>query len=425
MNSNYKKYVLKNGLRIILLPDSSKEVVSTLVLVGTGSRYESDDIAGISHVLEHMFYKGSKKRPTSELLSSFIESIGGEHNAFTSKEYTGFYTKVAAKHLSKSIDFLSDLLINPFFKEDQLEKEKLVILQEYDMYEDLPMEIVGSKFEETLIGKNSLGRDVIGLKNSIKAVTREKLVNYLKSYYIASNIVIVVAGNIDSTNEKDLMNLIEKSFTFDSGEKIKAEKASILQGKRLKVVSKKTEQAHLVVGFPGSSYGDDDRYALKVLAMILGGSMSSRMFLEIREKRGLSYAVRTSVTSYVDAGMIDTYAGVPHDKASEAIKAIILEYKKITSGDISLEEFLRAKEIIYGKMLINLEDTNELANHYASFELLREEILTPSEVIEKYKKISLNDVKEVAKKYLKEDNLVLGLVGSDFKEKDFINDLKF
>jgi predicted Zn-dependent peptidase len=209
--NKYIKHTQKNGLRVILVPDNSKNVVTTMVIVGTGSRYESEEFAGISHVLEHMFYKGTKKRPSSAAISTFIEEIGGEFNAFTSKEYTGFYTKVAAKHLPKSIDFLSDLLINPLFDQKELEKEKQVILQEYDMYQDLPMEIASSRFEEALFGKNSLGRDVIGYRDSIKKISRQDLFDYKEQHYQLGNIIVVVAGNIDSIAQSELFQRLKKA----------------------------------------------------------------------------------------------------------------------------------------------------------------------------------------------------------------------
>lgn len=424
MNSTYIKQTLADGLRVILVPDSSKDVVTTMALVGTGSRYEGEEYAGISHILEHMFYKGTEKRPTSAQISGFIEGIGGEFNAFTSKEYTGFYTKVAAKHLAKSVDFLSDLLIHPLFNREELEKEKLVILQEYDMYEDLPMEIASSKFEEALFGKNSLGRDVIGFRESIKGASRDTLINHWRGFYVSSNVVIVVAGNVSFLTEKELFKLIEDSFRFPGGAGRAYQQVVLPSKKQLKITSKKTEQTHLVLGFRGASYGSEERHALRLLAMILGGSMSSRMFLEIRERLGLAYAVRTTAGNYLDTGAIDTYAGVPHDKVEEVVRAILKEYQKVTQG-ISEEELLRAKEIIYGRMLISFEDTNQLSNHYALNELLLSEVITPSELIERYQKITSDDLLDVHKKFFKEEAMALSIVDMSLTEKDLTKFFNF
>jgi len=417
MNSIYKKHVLKSGLRVVLVPDSAKEVVTTMVLVGAGSRYEDEKIAGISHILEHMFYKGSVKRPTSLKVAEFIEDIGGEHNAFTGKEYTGFYTKTAPKHLAKSIDFLSDLLINPMLDDKELIKEKQVILQEYDMYEDLPMEISSSKFEEALFGKNSLGRDVIGYRESIKKTTRDDLIKYKNGFYKSSNIVIVVVGNISILPEVELLDLIEKSFVFDHGAVTKYPVVVLPKEKREIIVKRKTEQTHLTVGFLGAARDGSDKSALKLLGIILGGSMSSRMFGEIREKLGLAYSVHTASDSYLDTGSFDTYAGVPNDRWQEATEAILNEYKKVLKN-ISEAEFNRAKEIFFGRMLISFEDTNELANLYASNELLLSKIITPAQMIEDYQKITLSEILAVGKKYFIEENMAISLVGPEVNAND-------
>lgn len=407
-----------------MIPDNAKDVVTTMVIIGTGSRYESESIAGISHVLEHMFYKGTEKRPTSKEISTFIEGIGGEFNAFTSKEYTGFYAKVAAKHLEKSIDFLSDLLVKPLFDKNELEKEKQVILQEYDMYQDLPMEIASSKFEEALFGQNPLGRDVIGYRDSIKAVSREDLLRYKADHYQSGNTVIVVAGNISALPEAALLQAIEASFIFPDGKGQRLPEIILPTEKSLNIVSKKTEQTHLTIGFRGASYKSDDRYTIRLLAMILGGSMSSRMFTEIREKLGLAYAVRTSAGNYLDTGMIDTYAGVPHDKAEKAISAILDEYKKVSQG-LSEEEFLRAKEIIFGKMLIAFEDTNELSSHYALNELLVGNIITPKELVVKYQDITLAQTIEASREYFRADRMALSLVDPQYSEAEITKYFQF
>ncbi len=417
MNSIYKKHIQKDGLRVILVPDNSKDVVTTMVMAGAGSRYEDENIAGISHVLEHMFYKGSEKRSTPLKVAEFIEDIGGEHNAFTGKEYTGYYTKTATKHLAKSIDFLSDLLVNPLFKKEDLVKEKLVILQEYDMYADLPMEVCSSKFEEALFGKNSLGRDVIGYRDSISKTSREAILKYKKGYYQSQNIVVVVVGNISSMAENDLLSLIEEKFTFDSGEKHHYPAIVLPTRKNSIIVKRKTEQTHLSIGFRGAARDNDDKYALKLLGIILGGSMSSRMFTEIREKLGLAYAVRTTSDSYLDTGAIDTYAGVHNDRWQEAAVAILREYKKMLNG-FTDAEFARAKEIISGRMLISLEDTNELANLYGANELLSSQIKSPLQIIDKYREITPSDLTAVGNKYFKQESMAISLVGPDIIEGD-------
>jgi predicted Zn-dependent peptidase len=423
VNSNYKKILLKNGTRVVLVPDPGKEVVTTMIVFGVGSRYESEEEAGISHVLEHMHYKGTKKRPTPLKVAEFIEEIGGEHNAFTSKEYTGYYTKVASKHLDKSLDFLGDLIINPLFESEELEREKGVILQELDMYEDLPMEVAANKFEQTIFGNNALGRDVIGYKNSIKSITREKLIEFKNRHYVASNAVVVLAGNLSSYSDKRILNLLEKHFILPAGDAPKYLDQNLNNQKSFSITERKIEQSHLIIGFRGISYSDPDRYPLRMLALILGGGMSSRMFVEIREKRGLAYAVRSSITNYLDTGAFETYAGVAHARAEEAIKAILGEFRKIKNG-VTAKELARAKEYVYGHLLINLEDSNEVANHYALSLLLSNEIKTPNDVVKEYEKITKEKILEVANKYIKDENMTIAFVGKGLTESKLLKEFK-
>jgi len=416
MLNTYSKHILKNGIRLILVPDESKEVVTTMIAFGVGSRYESDTLAGISHVLEHMHYKGTKKRPTALAISEFIEGVGGEHNAFTSKEYTGYFVKVASKYLERSVDFLADLLTGSLFDPAELEKEKDVIVQELDMYEDLPMEVAASRFETALFGKNSLGRDVIGYKKSVKSITRDDLIKYRDQYYLGVNTVVVLSGNFGGLTEKEAVALIGKCFNLSERAAPKYPKIKLNHTKSYNLVHRKNEQSQLVIGFPGCSHTDPDRYNLKMLALILGGSMSSRMFTEIREKRGLAYAVRSSVTNYLDTGSIETVAGVPHARVEETIKAILAEYEKIILG-VTATELNRAKEYIYGSLLIGFEDSTELASHYLLNELLTSQIKTPAEVAAVYQKITLADVKKVAAKYLDFSRLTISFVGPELTEE--------
>lgn len=418
MKNEFNKILLKNGIRLILVPDESKDVVTTMVVFGVGSRHESDDEAGISHVLEHMHYKGTKKRPNSRLIAEYIEEIGGEQNAFTSKEYTGYYVKVAAKHLDKTIEYLGDLLSNSLFDSNELTQEKQVILSELDMYEDLPMEVVENKFELTLYGQNSLGRDVIGYKKSIQAISADSLRKYRDKFYSTKNAVVVISGNLSALSVTEIERKIEQNFNLP---KIETPKFGLVKphgDKVVNVVTKKTEQSHLIIGFPGVSLTDPDRRTLALMALILGGSMSSRMFMEIREKRGLAYAVRTSANNYVDTGAIETYAGVDNSRVEESVKAIIKEYNKAREG-FSLAELNRGKEYVCGRLLISLEDSSELANRFATEEILTSKITTPAEVIAQYRQVNLPDLKRVAEKYLLSEKMVVSYVGSELNEEEF------
>ncbi len=423
MISKFQRYVLDNGLKLILVPDNSKQVVTTMVVFGVGSRYETEGEAGISHILEHMFYKGTKNRPSAFKISEFIDEIGGEHNAFTSKEYTGYYTKVAHTYLDKSLDFLSDLLINPLFDKFELEKEKNVILQEYDMYEDLPMEVVTSRFDKALFGKSSLGRDVIGYKETIKKTSQDDLFKYKEQYYVGQNCVVVVVGNFGNISNEKIVDLVREKFKIKKGSHSKYSATNFQESKRVIEEKRQTEQSHLVIGFRGAAYFDIDRYKLRILSVLLGGSMSSRLFMEIREKRGLAYSIRTSSSNYLDAGVFETYAGVPHSKVLEATEAIINEYKRIKK-DIALQELNVAKKIISGRMLISFEDTNEIASHFALSEILFGKILTPSELISMYQQITIEELLDVANRYFIDETLTFSFVGKDLIKSKLSNILK-
>ncbi|MFA7254281.1 MAG: pitrilysin family protein [Patescibacteria group bacterium] len=415
MDNSYKCIILDNGVRLIIVPDNNKSVVTTLVLFGTGSRNEKEAEAGISHVLEHMFYKGTEALKTPIEIAEYIENIGGEHNAFTSKEYTGFYTKVASQYLDRSIEFLSELLTRPLFNSDALEKEKDVIIEELKMYEDLPAEVAANNFERTLFEKSSLGREVIGYRDTILSLKREDLLRYRGQHYTGPNTVIVIAGNINIT-EEELTNKIKTKFAFSDEKAPVYEKVGLIPGNRTSIVDKPTEQANIVLGFSGASYASDDRLRLKLMSVILGGVMSSRMFTEVREKKGLAYTVRTSTTNYQDTGAIETCAGVPFLKLGEAIRAIRGEYKKILSG-IKLDELQKAKEVLQGRMLIALEDTNDIAHIYAMNAMFGTEFITPKGLIQKYRELTLDDVNSSLIKYIKLKDLVVTAVGKNIDKQ--------
>ncbi len=409
MKFQIKKITKKSGLRVIYVPISTSNVVTTMLLFGAGSRDEAVETAGIAHVLEHMHYKGTKKRPTSFEIADFIESIGGEHNAFTGKEYTGYYTKVASKNLEKAFDFLSDLLINPLFDAEGLENEKKVILQELSMYQDMPMEVVASNFEELIFGQNALGRDIIGTKKSILNVSRNDLLEFKKRYYQPSNTILVIAGNFQQFESK-LDKLVDHYFTFEKTGITKKATLGLVEPKLIGMKKKKTEQSHVCLGFRGVSATSNDRFALRLLSIILGDSMSSRMFIEIREKRNLAYAIRTSMSTYVEAGSIETQAGVAHDKVVEAISAILNEYKKIKKTGVTLSELRKSQEIISGKMLISFEDSENIANFFANSELFGTGDLSPEEILLKYNQVTTDEIKRVAEKYLDFDKLSVSVI---------------
>lgn len=412
--NNIEKVVLDNGLRILFLDNPSSKVATALLLFGAGSRFEEERVAGISHVLEHMFFKGTKKYPTPTDLAKYIDSLGGEFNAFTSKEYTGYYIKLRAENINKGVSYLSELVSNPLFLQRELDKERHVILQEYDMYEDLPSEVASSRFERILFPDNSLGRDTIGTKKAIESITAEDIIFYKETHYNYKNAVFVIAGNIQNQKE-NILRQIKEDLSLGNNPKSTIDKQEQIETKKFTITKKPIEQSHLIIGFRGVGYNDEDRYALKLLSVILGGSMSSRMFTEIREKNGLAYTVKTASSSYIDTGVFETYAGVADEKLEKAFGLILSEYKKITSSLVSSEELNIAKEIIMGKTVITLEDTEELANFYGMNELMTEKVTDIEEIIKKYQSITKDDILRVAKKYIAPQSLCVSIVS---KKKD-------
>lgn len=409
----HKRKVLKNGLRVITIPMPSFESATVLVMVGAGSRYETPKNNGISHFLEHMAFKGTTKRPTAQDIASLIDGIGGEFNAFTSKEVTGYYVKSAVNHIELSLDILSDMLQNSKLDEAEIEREKGVILEEINLYEDTPSRKIGDIYESLLYKDTPMGWDIAGRKEVIKAITKQDFQAYLDSLYSANNITIVIAGGIESQKAEQI---VEKYFgNMKSFDTLKYTPLVENQVKPdLNIKHKVTEQVHIAVGFRTVSIKSEEKHALAVLAAILGGGMSSRLFSEVREKRGLAYYVRTNSEHYQDGGNIVSTAGLDPKRLEEGIEVIISEYSKFAKGkaNITEKEFLKAKEYIKGHLVLELEDSRSVAAFYAQAEILEKEIETSEELIQKIDKVTLSEVENMAKKYFKENTLNLAIIGN-------------
>lgn len=413
---------LPNGLNLVIAPINEVESATTLILVGAGSRYETYKNNGISHFLEHMAFKGTKKRPTALEISSLIDGAGAESNAFTGKDYTGYYIKSAAHRIELSLDILSDMLSNLLLDSKEIEKERGVITEEINLYEDTPMRKIGDVYETLLYGDTPMGWDIAGRKEVIQTATRDMFVSYMKTLYSASNMVVVIAGKVDlEKTEKLVENYFGGLPTFTtSGYK------SVIEGQNapaVKLRHKKTDQAHFALGVRTVGLPDEKaRYPLIVLSAILGGGMSSRLFHEVREKRGLAYYVRTSSESYLDCGHMTTFVGADPARIDEAIEVVAAEYKKIRKdGEITLEEVKKAKEYVKGHFVLDLEDTRSVAVFYGSDLLLEKKLEAPAEVIAKIDAVKLSDVIKVAKKYLSQP-LNLAIIG-DFRDPDRFKNL--
>jgi len=420
--NKYKIDVLSNKLRLITIPLPKAPTMTALVIVKTGSKYENRRNNGISHFLEHLFFKGTAKRPDTLALSSELDSLGGEYNAFTAKEFTGYWVKVAASKAAQALDIVSDMLLNSRFDAVEIEKEKGVIIEELNMYEDNPMMHIEDVFETCLYGDTPAGWDTIGTKENIRRFKREDFIKYLKSQYGARSVYVVLVGGIDVATKKAATKLFSvfKKNKWQDKLPVKEKQSA----PRSLSVYKKIDQVNLSLGVRAYPFGHPDEFKVKLLAIILGGSMSSRLFTNLRGRNGLAYYVRTMTELYSDSGYLTTQAGVPITRAEEAIKIILAEYRRIMDEPVGTKELKRAKDLLQGKMSLQMEATDNLANWYARQVISRSKILTPAEFLARIKEISAADLQKTAKKIFVNRGLNLALIGAVKGEK-FKKILKF
>ena len=423
-NQMSRKTTLENGLRIVTKELDNTKSVTVLILVGAGSRYEVKEINGISHFVEHMFFKGAKKYKNTKEVSEAIDSVGGDFNAFTGKEYAGYYVKVADKHVDLAMDVLSDMLIHSRFEPVDIDKERGVIMEEYNMYQDTPMYQIGWDFERLIYGDQPMGWDQVGTKEVIMGIQQKDFLKYRSELYTPENVVISIAGNV---NHDEVVDQIEKLFDFDRVKKaygylpVKAFDG----GKRLYLRNKKTEQAHVMLGFPGYPEQHKDHYAAKLLAIVLGGNMSSRMFLSVREAQGLAYSISSSTDDYTDSGTFTTNAGVSLEGVDKAIAAIMKEYNKVLAEPVPQMELKKAQEFLKGKMVLRLEDSEEYAHLIGKYELLYNKIRSPEEIMKTIDKVTVRDLSRVGQDLLKEEAARLAIIGPYEDEERFLKLLKF
>ena len=411
----FKKITLKNGLRIITMPQKSTQAVTVLVLVGTGSKYEKKDINGISHFLEHMFFKGTKNRPDKLEIAETLDKIGGIYNAFTGEDYTGYFAKVAASQLDVALDWVSDIFLNSLLPEKEMEKEKGVITEEINMIYDNPMAHVGVLWSKLLYGDQPAGWDIAGTKESVSRMTRQKLSDYMGSQYVASNTIVCVAGQIKNDTEDKI-----KKYFSGSKDGSFAPKAKVVERQtqpECLLHFKETDQTHLCFGARAYNLFHPQRYAQDILGVILGGMMSSRLFMEVRDKLGLAYYIRTEAEANPDTGYLVTQAGVDNKNAEKAVAVILKEYKKISQERVSPKELKKVKDFTKGKMTLLLESSDAVASFCGIQALLEKDILTPEEIYAKINKVSAADVLKAAKDIFRPENLNLALVGP-FKDKE-------
>lgn len=419
-----RKTTLENGLRIVTKELDNTKSVTVLILAGAGSRYEIKEINGISHFLEHMFFKGAKKYKNTKEVSEAIDGVGGDFNAFTGKEYAGYYVKVADKHVGLALDVLADMLIHSKFDPAEINKERGVIMEEYNMYQDTPMYQIGWDFERLIYGDQPIGWDQVGTKEIIMGLQQADFFKYRNELYTPENTVIAIAGHVEHDH---VVEQIEKLFEFEKRKKA-YEFLPVKQfegGKRLYLRNKKTEQAHVMVGFPAYSEQHKDHYAAKLLAIVLGGNMSSRMFLSVREQQGLAYYINSTTDEYTDTGTFTTNAGVSLEGIDKAITAIMKEYKKALDEPVPQAELKKAQEFLKGKMVLRLEDSEEFAHLIGKYELLYDKMKSPEEIMKAIDKVTAKDLQRVAQDLFKEEAARLAVIGPYEDEDRFMKLLKF
>ncbi len=416
----FKKQILPNGIRLVTAPLKETQTASLLILAKVGSRQETPQIFGLSHFIEHLMFKGTKKRPTTLDLSKELDGIGAEYNAYTGKDLTGYYIKSDSRHLSLAIDMLSDMLTSSKFEAEEIEKEKGVIVEEINMYEDNPLMYVEEMLEELMFEGGQLGHLIAGSRKTVKSATRQSLVKYKNDYYAGANIVIGLAGKFTPRHLAEIKN----KFNFNRGKKSAIKKFSFKQSSpRVVVKNKETEQVQLALGFPAFSQSDKRVYALQLMAIILGGNMSSRLFINVREKNGLAYFIRSWPNLYEDAGSFVIQAGLDKARIDFAIGAIIAELKKIKQG-ITPEELKRAKDFVSGKMALDLEDSMSIAQYYANLELIGKPLMAPEAKLKKIMAVKLPEVVKVANDIFDFKKSNLAVIGP-FKDKErFVKLLK-
>ncbi len=411
-----KKKIYKNGLRVVTVPIKDNPTVTVLVLVGTGSDYEIKDINGISHFLEHMCFKGTVKRPTVKDISHELDALGCQYNAFTDHEMTGYYAKGDAKNFKQIFDIICDIYLNSTFPEQEMEKEKGVIIEEINMYEDMPQRHVQDMFGEVLYGDQPAGWNIAGTKENVAKMIRDNFVDYKKTHYVAENTLVVVAGNITNDEVYKEVNKYFKNIPINkSGKKVKTKDVQDKPNILLKY--KETDQTHFVLGVRTFPLFDKRNTTLSVLSAILGAGMSSRLFTKLREDMGVAYYVNAYNQTYLDHGAFQISAGVNNMRVEEVLQEIIKECNLLIKEKVSDKELEKVKSLIIGNTKLSLEATDDIASFYGGQELMRKEIKTLEEKIKEIKKVTVLDIQKMAKMIFKNKNLNLAIIGP-YKDSD-------
>ena len=417
--TTYIKSTLPNGLRVLTSSMPHTYSVAVSVYVGAGNRYETTAESGVSHFVEHMVFKGTQKRPSAQIISEAIDSVGGVLNAATDREFTVYYAKVARPHLELALDVLVDLVRAPIFDPAEIEKERKVVLEELASVADSPGQQVDLLLDEIMWPDQPLGRDVAGTEESIEGLTREMTLDYMARQYVPANIIISVAGNV---GHEEVMSLVGERFEgapqAKPGTWFPAQDGQ--ETTRCEVLYKRTEQSHIAMAVRGLPLQHPDRYAIDLLSVLFGEGMSSRLFMELRERQGLCYDVHAYVAHFLDAGSFGVYAAVDPPRGREAVAALIAEMVKLRDG-VPEEELRKSKELAKGRLLLRMEDTRAVSAWLGSQEVLTNRILSPEEVVANIEAVTPADVSRVVDAILVKKHLSLAVVGPHRSEKRFLS----
>jgi predicted Zn-dependent peptidase len=406
-----KPTVLNNGLRVHLAPSHGTGAVTFLVLIRVGSRYEYPEINGASHFIEHLMFKGTKRRPSTAQITRMLDAVGADYNAYTGKDATGYHITIAAEHLPLAVDLLYDMLFRSLYKTEEVDRERGVIIEEINMYRDNPMMHVEELMEQALFPGNTLGWDIAGSAQTMRSMTRDAVIAYRDAHYVPSRMVAVVAGKIPN----GVLPLIKKTFgSVKPG--LKEPESSI----PVRVQNKDTKQIQVAMGF--YSFGMDDKRnpAVSMLGNILGGTMSSRLFIQVRERKGLCYFVRAGNSAYEDVGVFAIQSGLDRTRLPVAMKTIREEIRRIKKDGVSARELREARENIRGRLLLKLEDSSEQAEWYGKQELFLGSVKTFGERMKEFAKVTPKAVQKVANEILNEKRMGIGVVGPFKDGKAFL-----
>ncbi len=412
---NFTRTTLKNGVRVITVPLQT-ETVTVLVLVETGSKYETEKEMGLSHFLEHMCFKGTTKRPSSLQISSELDAIGAHYNAFTGYEYTGYYAKAHARHFDTILDVVTDIYQDQLFDQKEIDKEKGVIVEEIRMYEDMPQRNVADVLMEALYGEQPAGRNIAGTIESVRAFNRDDFASYVAKHYVGDATVIVVAGNVPGDVEEKIAASLANMRVAKKHDKLTIDDKQ--QGPVIKVKTKQSDQTHLILATRTFPARDERNYALKVLSAILGKGMSSRLFHILRDEMGVCYYVRSDIDSFTDHGFLSIAAGVDTKRTVEVVEVLRRELRRFATEAVSEADLNKAKEYLIGGMYLNLETSDSLADFYGFQEVLREPVDTPATVEAKIRAVTAEEIMHVAERLGLPENITLAMVSPNAETEE-------